>query len=189
MLNVFLSASVPLPSRHRRFYESADVIGIREAVKALVEAVLPSGRITSGGHPAITPLIALFVRDAGLPKDRLTIFQSEFFAQRFPHANAEFADVRVIDQVENDEAASLQAMRNAMLRSQPFDAAVFIGGMEGVIAEAEMFQELHPLARMIPVASTGAAAREVFVNGDFPREFATELTYPTLFRHYLPAQS
>jgi hypothetical protein len=77
-------------------------------------------------------------------------------------------------------------MREAMLTSQHFDAAVLIGGMEGVIAEAEMFHQFHPEAVMIPVASTGAAAEEVFQSGDYPVEFAKELTYPTLFRHYLP---
>ena len=188
MLNVFLSASIPLPNRDRQFFETADVLGIREAIKALVEAVLPHGRITTGGHPAITPLIALFVREAGLPRDRLTIFQSHYFDGQFPKANDEFADVRMVESVNDDRAASLLAMRQLMLKSQPFDAAVFIGGMDGVLDEAKLFHELNPGARMIPVASTGAAARAVFSAGDYPAEFATELTYPTLFRHHLPAQ-
>lgn len=189
MLEVFLSASVPLPSRHRRFFESADVLAIREAVKSLVEIVLPHGRITTGGHPAITPLIALFVRQAGLPTNRLTIFQSRFFEGQFSESNASFGDVRLVDAVFNDRDASLRAMRETMLRSRRFDAAVFIGGMEGVIDEAEMFQEIHPDSIMIPVASTGAAAGEVFRSGDYPAAFATDLTYPTLFRHHLPASN
>jgi hypothetical protein len=41
MIDVFLSASVPLPNRHPRFFETADVLGIREAVKALADVVLP----------------------------------------------------------------------------------------------------------------------------------------------------
>jgi len=52
MTNIFLSASVPLPDRDRRFYESADVFLIREAIRALVEVILPSGHITFGGHPS-----------------------------------------------------------------------------------------------------------------------------------------
>lgn len=84
MIDVFLSASVPLPSRDRQFFESADVLAIREALKALAEVVLPEGHLTCGGHPAITPLLALFVRERGLSKERVTIFQSEFFASQFP---------------------------------------------------------------------------------------------------------
>jgi hypothetical protein len=189
MINVFLSASVPLPSRHRRFYETAEVLGIRESVKALVEVVLPVGRITSGGHPAITPLIALFVREGDLPKDRLTIFQSRYFVDRFPQENEEFADVRVMEEVPDNMEASLAYMRHEMLRSQDFDVAVLIGGMEGVLEEARMFAELHPRAPIIPVASTGAAARLVFEGGNFPPDYATQLTYQTLFRHHIrPAQ-
>jgi hypothetical protein len=66
MTDIFLSASVPLPDWDHRFFETADVLSIREAIKALVETALPTGRITCGGHPAITPLLALFVREAGL---------------------------------------------------------------------------------------------------------------------------
>jgi hypothetical protein len=186
MLNVFLSASVPLPSRHRQFYDTAELLGIRESIKALVEIVLPVGRITSGGHPAITPLIALFVRDGGLPTDRLTIFQSRYFIDRFPQENEQFADIRVIDEVPDDQQASLALMRQAMLSSQEFDAAVLIGGMEGVVEEAELFMQMHPGAPVLPVASTGAASLIVFNRGRFPDELRTNLTYPTLFRNHLP---
>jgi len=58
--------------------------------------------------------------------------------------------------------------------------------MEGVVEEAALFREIHPSAIMIPVASTGAAASEVFNFGSYPAEYAAELTYPTLFRHHLP---
>jgi hypothetical protein len=186
MMNVFLSASVPLPSRHPRFFETAQVLGIREAVKALVEVVLPIGRITTGGHPAITPLIALFVREAGLTSDRLTIFQSRFFVDQFPQENDEFSDVRVIDAAGGDVGASLAHMRHEMLSSQNFDAAVLIGGMEGVIEEAEMFSNIHPNSPIFPVASTGAAASIVYEAGAFPQELKSLLTYPALFRHLLP---
>ena len=94
MIDVFLSASVPLPQRDRRFFETADVLAIREAVKALVEVAAVN--ITCGGHPAITPLLALFVREAGLRPDGLTIFQSAFFAGRTPPEIAAFVHVRVV---------------------------------------------------------------------------------------------
>ena len=65
MINVFLSASVPLPDRNPRFMKMADVIAIRKSVKALVTEVIPKGVIVFGGHPAITPLIALLLRGLG----------------------------------------------------------------------------------------------------------------------------
>ena len=33
--NIFLSASIPSPDRDRQFYDTADIIAIRDAVKAL----------------------------------------------------------------------------------------------------------------------------------------------------------
>jgi len=106
----------------------------------------------------------------------------------FPDANDQFADVRLVDAIAGDRDESLRKMREEMLQSQRFEAAVFIGGMEGVLEEAAMFAELYPEAAMIPVASTGAAASEVYWAGAYPTEFQTELTYPTLFRHYLPIE-
>lgn len=185
MIDVFLSASIPLPNRHRRFYDTADVLAIREAVKALVEIVLPIGRLTSGGHPTITPLLALFVREGKLNSDHLTIFQSTLHAAVLPPENQAFADIRMIDAVGTDVEASHKKMREAMLASRPFKAAVFIGGMEGIHAEAKMFAERCPTGKLIPVGTTGAAARELAKQDQFPAIFRTERTYPTLFRRQL----
>lgn len=182
MIDILLSASVPLPQRDRHYFESADVLSIREAIKALVEVVLPIGRITFGGHPAITPLIALFVREAGFERDRLTVFQSRYFEAFFPRENAEFHNVQLIDAVADDREESLLAMRSAMILSRPFDAAVFIGGMEGVVEEATLVRELRPDCEMLPIATTGAAAADIFRQGHYPGELESELTYATLFR-------
>ena len=53
MLNIFLSASIPLSNRKKCFYETADVLAIKEAVRSLVEVVIPNGRIVCGGHTAM----------------------------------------------------------------------------------------------------------------------------------------
>lgn len=185
MIDILLSASVPLPNRNRHYFDTADVLSIREAIKALVEVVLPIGRITFGGHPAITPLIALFVREAGLERNRLTVFQSRFFEAILPDANAEFHDVRLVDSVDGDREASLLAMRSEMILSRPFRAAIFIGGMEGLVQEATLIGELQPNCEMLPIASTGAAAADVYRAGQYPPELESELTYATLFRRHL----
>lgn len=184
MIDIFLSASVPLPERDRRFFDTADVLAIREAIKALVEVVLPKGRITCGGHPAITPLLSLFVREAGLGPDRVTIFQSAFFSDR-PIENADFVDVRITREILGDRDASLELMREEMISSRRFAAAVLIGGMEGVREELSLFVRLHPAAPVLPIASTGAAAGIIFREGDFDPDLKRNLTYSSLFRRKL----
>jgi hypothetical protein len=185
MIDILLSASVPLPERDRRFFDSADVLLIREAIKAVVEVVLPLGRITSGGHPAITPLISLFVRENRLPPERLTIFQSALFESRFPAENADFADIRIVPAAGNDRDASLSRMRREMIGSRQFTAAVVVGGMEGIFEEVALFKELQPLAPLFPFASTGAAAAMIYEEGNFDSEFVTNLTYASLLRRRL----
>ena len=54
---IFLSASIPLPERDPIFYQTADFIAIRDAVRALATIVIPKAHLVWGGHPAITPLI------------------------------------------------------------------------------------------------------------------------------------
>lgn len=189
MIEIFLSASVPLPKRNRAFFETADVLAIREAVKALVEVILPVGRITCGGHPAITPLLALFVREAGLESDRVTIYQSRLFQGKLPAELSDFVDVRMVDAVGKDKDRSLTAMRREMIDSRQFNAAVIIGGMEGIYEERDLFVALHPKSKVLPLATTGAAAAIVYRDGYYDRELARERTYASLFRRRLIAHS
>lgn len=185
MLEVFLSASVPLPERDRAFFDTADVLAIREAIKALVEVVLPIGRITCGGHPAVTPLLALFAREANLNRDRLTIYQSKLFEGRLPLELADFVDIHMVPAVDNDKNASLTAMRRAMIGSRSFSATVIVGGMEGIYEEYDLFVERHPNAAVLPLSTTGAAAAIVYQQGQYDPIFARDRTYSSLFRRRL----
>ena len=185
MIEVFLSASVPLPERNRIFFDTADVSLIREAVRALVEVVLPKGRITFGGHPAITPLMSLYARRAKLGHGRITVYQSDFFRGDMPRDNEEFVDIRYTPKVKGGISKNLKLMRSEMLNSRKFDAAVFIGGMEGVSDEAAMFRRLHPKAKMLPVPATGAAARLEFLKGNYPQSWENEISFSSLFRRTL----
>ncbi|MCJ2121271.1 hypothetical protein [Methylobacterium sp. J-077] len=185
MIEIFLSASVPLPQRNRIFFDTADILAIRESIKALVEVILPVGRITCGGHPAITPLLALFVREADLSSDHVTIYQSRLFNGKLPPELENFVDVRMTDAVGNDIGRSLTAMRQLMIASRPFDAAVIIGGMEGIYEEYDLFRASHPNAKVLPVPTTGAAAAIVHRNGGYDEELARERTYSSLFRRRL----
>ena len=48
-----------------------------------------------------------------------------------------------------------------MLTSTSFDAAVFIGGMEGILDEYDLFKQLHPGAKCVVIGNTGGAARHL----------------------------
>jgi hypothetical protein len=167
---------------------TVDNIAIREAIRALVLVLLErKASLVFGGHPAITPLIRLLFHEAGKsPGDFVTLYQSRFFGGIFPEDNSSFERVVLTDAIESDREMSLLEMRRRMILDSDFSCAVFIGGMEGVISEFQMFGELRPGVPRYPVASTGAASREIYFGSelDLP-ELVSEFTYPTLFRKIL----
>ena len=187
MKHIFLSASVPLPDRNRAYFDTADVFLIREAIRALVEIVLPVGTITFGGHPAITPLISLYLGNSGHSKDRVTAFQSELFPRPAGKNALDLDDIRYTQSVRGERVASLTLMRQEMIQSRKFDAAVLIGGMEGIDEEVQIFRKVHPLALVLPVPSTGAAAEMIYRSGHFPADIETEISFASMFRRYLLA--
>jgi hypothetical protein len=119
-----------------------------------------------GGHPAITPLLWAAAQSIGVEyATAVDLFQSRFFKDEdFPQENKHFANVTYIDPVPGDLAKSLKAMRLAMMTSTTFDAAVFIGGMEGIRDEYEMFVSTWPNATCIPIAQTGGAACQLAID-------------------------
>ena len=91
----------------------------------------------------------------------------------------------MIDAVDGDREESLRAVRSAMILSRRFRAAVLIGGMEGLDQEEAMISDLQPDCEVLPIASTGAAATDVFRGGHYPAELQSELTYTSLIsRHF-----
>lgn len=185
-MTFFLSASIPLPNRNAKYFETADIVSIRDAVKAFVQVVAPHRCIHFGGHPAITPLISLLMsRNQNVTNQKITLYQSDFFKDAFPQENLEFVNTVYTDAVDNDREASLANMRHRMLTDAPITAAIFIGGMEGVIDEYKLVRELNPNAKCYPIASTGGAALDLFNSGEFPKFLSEQLTYRTLFRMIL----
>lgn len=215
MKNIFLSASIPLPERHPKYYETADIIAIRDAVIALTSIALTNHRIVWGGHPSITPLIYYVIErmlinklereDWELPlnedekdliesqlkgkiQQHVLLYQSLFFKEDFPPENELFKNVVLTENV-GDIHSSIQHMRHRMFSENEFAAAVFIGGMDGIEVEYKMFQEYHPKAIILPIASTGAATKIVYENL-FPKElrndrFLNDYGYMSLFQKYL----
>jgi hypothetical protein len=158
---VFLSASVPAIGRGK-YFETADPFLIQSAVREFVTAALGRRLIVWGGHPAITPMVWAVCEDLGVDfAHAVVLYQSTYFADVFPEENRRFGNVAYIDAVPNDLEASLLRMREAMLSRPDLAAAVFIGGMEGVLAEHAMFTKFHPEAKILAVPAPGGAARQL----------------------------
>src|SRR5262245_31508328 len=100
---VFLSASTPDPRRSDEYWNSRNLLNVREAVRAFCGHTLTNFPVVFGGHPAITPLVKRVVEritsDARLhekkeekpgedpegvtPQERLFVtFQSGLFVDR-----------------------------------------------------------------------------------------------------------
>lgn len=159
---IFLSASVPVPGR-APFDQDCEPQMIQSAVSALATVALGRKTLVWGGHPAITPMLWASAQEFGVQyATAVRLFQTKFIPKEdFPEENKHFANVTYVDAVDGDLAKSLLAMRTAMLQSTEFDAAVFIGGMEGVIDEHALFSQTHPKAKCIVIETTGGAARKL----------------------------
>jgi hypothetical protein len=185
---VFLSASVPTPQRDPRYHATADIAAIREAIVALATVVLPKGPLLFGGHPAISPLILLIARQLSVT-ERVIIYQSEFFRKMVPPESMAFPSITWTPAEADDRQASLARMRQLMLADRPIRAGIFIGGMEGVEAEYDLFRRTHPRLPAYAIASTGAAASALFkANPGEPLDpklreaLKHDLVYDALFR-------
>ena len=119
----------------------------------------------------------------------VTLYQSKLFEKFFPEDNNKFNNVILTDNIENDKEKSLLHMRKRMFSENKFAAAVFIGGLEGIEIEYNMFKEYHPNALLLPIASTGAATKklydEVFPDDMKNERFLKDYGYMSLFQKLL----
>lgn len=183
MSEIFLSASVPVEGRGD-FHKTADPYLIQFAVREFVAAVLGRRKIVFGGHPSITPMVWAVCEDLGVSfADWVVLYQSRFFAELFPEENARFKNVEYIDAApDGKEDASLERMREAMLSRPNLSAAVFIGGMKGVLAEYAIFNRHHPEAKVLALAAPGGAARQLATQLAAPAEVdCEEVNFARLF--------
>ena len=190
MRNIFLSASVPKIDRAEKYYNTVDVIAIRDAVKALATVVIPKAHLIWGGHPAITPLIREILQRTNTNMQKhVTIYQSGFFSGHYPKDNQAFEQIVITSPLSNKKD-SLAEMRLRMVRDNEFAIGIFIGGMEGVEEEFDLFREYYPNALLLPIASTGAAAKIIYERlakknmSPNPR-LLTDYAYMSLFKDLL----
>lgn len=162
--NIFLSASIPLPERDTKYFKTADVVAIRDAIIALTTVVLPKHKLIWGGHPSITPLIYYVMAKLGMNiQEHVKLYQSLWFKESFPADNEKFKNI-VFTEKLSDIPSSINLMRERMLTENEYSAAVFIGGMDGIEDEYQLFAKFHPNALILPIASTGGATRILYNN-------------------------
>lgn len=186
MSAIFLSASVPLVDRGT-YHETANPFLIQCAVRELVMAVIRQHMIVWGGHPAITPMIWSICEDLGMDYSQsVVLYQSRFFEDRYPEENKRFHNVVFTDAVPHDRDASLLFMREKMLSREDLVAAVFIGGMEGVEIEHEIFRRFHPASKVLPVPAPGGAALNLAKeHGYFSDAELADVDFAQLFHAHL----
>ncbi|MNE50428.1 hypothetical protein D3C80_1450010 [compost metagenome] len=85
-----------------------------------------------------------------------------------------------------DRERSLLLMRERMFSDYNFTAAVFIGGMKGIIDEFELLEKMQPTAIKIPVMSAGGATLDLAQRiGTVSTDLATNMDYIALFHRHL----
>lgn len=187
--NIFLSASIPNPDRDKKYFETADIVAIRDSVRALATVVVPKAKLVWGGHPSITPLIKYVMEKMEFDcNSHMVLYQSEFFRDKFPDDNYAFENVKYMGKgIDRDE--SLSRMRTKMFTENEFSAGIFIGGMDGVIEEYRMFNEFHPKTQLLPIASTGGAAKIIYdeIYPHSNKRLVDDYAYMALFREHLKA--
>jgi hypothetical protein len=184
---IFLSAGVPDPQRGPEYARTADTVASSAAVSALVHVTLGRRLLVWGGQPAITPMVWAVAEALGVDYGAwVTLYQTRHFQDEFPEDNERFQNVTYTDDVEHDREKSLLVMRERMLTENAFLAAVFIGGMGGIVDEFEMFQRLQPHAMIVPVLSTGGAVLKLAERlPALDRDLTDDLDYVALFHRRL----
>ena len=178
---------MPDPKRGPQYAKTADTVAITAAVSALVHVTLGRRLLVWGGQPAITPMI--WVVAEGLGTDYggwVKLYQSRHFEDEYPEDNQRFQNVIYTEDVGHDREHSLRLMRERMFSDFNFKAAVFIGGMGGIVQEFDLLQQLQPKAVPLPVTSTGGAVLDVAERlGGVPPDLRDDLDYVTLFHRHL----
>ena len=177
--HVFLSASFPSGERGEQF-RPFDAGAIADAVSAMVRAVLlRKGKLLFGGHPTITPLVLMIGVELGV-RQAVDVFQSKWFEDDIPSETWGISGSEV-GQIHwtrrrtslND---SLCEMRARMLQFARPAGAVFVGGMDGIVAEHDYVGRFLSGVPRIPIGGPGgAAARLPFDREGFPGTLSEDI--------------
>lgn len=183
--SVLICASFPSGKREEAV-SPYDVSGIADAVTAITRAVFTAnGRVVFGGHPTITPLILLIASDRS-ERQLVDVFQSKWFADEITPETRRLEELGYgkIYWTKREEslAISLSTLRKIMLRKSNPIGAVFVGGMDGLFEEFQLFHKEYPDRPCIPIKGPGGAAAQLDPIG-LPEELGKKLSslrYPAL---------
>lgn len=186
MKKIFLSASIP--SIGREYFEESNPLLIREAVVAFTRVCMEYNiEFYFGGHPAISPLVYQIAKNYLGDRDApIRIYQSAWFKDKTPEEIKYYGNIVWTPKCEN-VGASVQLMRRQMFEeNKDTCCAVFIGGMNGIIDEAEKVSTLFPGVKLLPIASTGCASATVYKNlGIHDADMESNIVYLKAFRKLL----
>ncbi|MFD0913884.1 SLOG domain-containing protein [Methylophilus luteus] len=186
MKSIFLSASVPFNNRGT-YYVKADAQLILNAVREFVLTFTPKYQIVFGGDPALTRIILSIFEDLGIdPANSIVLYQSSFFDGSYPEENRNFNNVIITNGNPGNHNESLLKMRRQMLSRKDLVGAVFIGGMEAVETEHQIFKYFHPNTEVMSVISPGGGALNLALDhGYATAEGLLDTDFELMFRNYL----
>ncbi|MET3973174.1 hypothetical protein [Bradyrhizobium sp. S3.9.1] len=187
-LPVLLSASEPDPERKKEYWQSRNLLNVREAVRAFCGHALAHYPVVYGGHPAITPLVrqvasriqhqAEIQVSKGEPirKPKVLMFQSGFHVD--PSTAGADVFVTPAHQADGRIAAPKGGMRNASLLRMRYE---MIGMPDGPPVELLKAYQKEFGARRFTALGTYEFSAAVFIGGmeGVEREFR-------IFRHFHP---
>ena len=176
-----LSASLPVERAGCQMTEAERKIarsGRPDAVRAFVVALARTLRASDtglifGGHPSITALLAPIVMEGQAGEPWLRLVQDDRYWDRF------IEEVGVIVHSPEVEGLCLEAphgvdglkhLRSVMVGLDGVVGAVFVGGLEGIRQEFEVFGKRHPSLPRLAVGLGGGMAAELLLD----RSEATE---------------
>lgn len=171
---IFLSASLPSADRHQKYYINTNPLNITNAVVSFIESILKrNGNLIFGGHPTISPLVLTVVKNfISIPNTkidsiRVYIYQSELFKDKISKYTNELLDLGIgkiiwTENLNDERDKSLYLMRVQMFKEYFISAGVFIGGMEGIEEEFNLFKEFYPKNPIYLIGSSGGATKILF---------------------------
>lgn len=180
------------------------VFGGHPAITPLVDAIAGRIRHDAAGREATSPRVLRFLSEhfaARFPPDVVAIPDTVLT----PSVDTKG---EMMPPNSGDRAMSLLLMRYAMIGrperppvvermgryrdwfgqerrrrfgTTDFAAGIFIGGMEGVEREFNIFRHFHPTTPAWPIASTGSAAAHLLESLELPPELAAMLREDTVY--------
>jgi hypothetical protein len=184
--SVFLSASIP-HNNLGTYYVIADSHLILKAVRDFIITFTPEYQIVFGGEPALTRMILTIFDDLGLDRtNSIVLYQSNFFENNYPEENQFIKNVIIPNGTPGFKETSLLTMRRQMLSRKDLVGAVFIGGMDAVETEHQIFKYFHPNTEVLSVTSPGGGALNLALDhGYAAAEGIHDTNFESMFRDYL----